>query len=124
MELLKDYDFNLLYHPGKANVVADTLRRRPQGIIATLLIKEWQALETLIEFDIQAARTEEGRPFECLRVQLMLVFGYQQEACINLLGDLFLDLNGPIRADPSELLLDRSGLGVKRDPVLYNLRID
>ena len=41
-----------------------------------------------------------------------------------MLGDLFLDLNGSIRADPSELLFDRSGLGIKRDPVLYNLRID
>ena len=25
MELLKDYDVTILYHPGKANVVADTL---------------------------------------------------------------------------------------------------
>ena len=68
MELLKDYDFNLQYHLGKANVVADALNRRPRGIIATLLIKEWQALETLTEFDIQAATTEQGRPFGCLRV--------------------------------------------------------
>ena len=32
MEYLKDYDFELLYHPGKANVVADALsRQRIQG---------------------------------------------------------------------------------------------
>ena len=28
MELLKDYDFLLQYHPGKANVVANALSRR------------------------------------------------------------------------------------------------
>nr|KYP59799.1 Retrovirus-related Pol polyprotein from transposon 17.6 [Cajanus cajan] len=28
MEFLKDYDFQLMYHPGKANVVADALSRK------------------------------------------------------------------------------------------------
>ena len=41
-----------------------------------------------------------------------------------MLGDLFLNLEGPVRANPSEYLFDRAGLGVKRDPVLYYLRID
>ena len=73
MELLKDYDFSLQYHPSKANVVVDALSRRPRGIIASLLIKEWQALEMLMEFDIQVAMTGEGRPFGCLRVQPTLI---------------------------------------------------
>ena len=32
MELLKDYDMNVHYDPGKANVVADTLSRMRMGI--------------------------------------------------------------------------------------------
>jgi len=32
MEYLKDYDFELLYHPGKANVVADALSQKRMHI--------------------------------------------------------------------------------------------
>ena len=31
MELLKDYDISILYHPDKANVVVDSLRRLSIG---------------------------------------------------------------------------------------------
>ena len=32
MELLKDYDITILYHPGKANVVADALSRKAESM--------------------------------------------------------------------------------------------
>ena len=34
LELLKDYDCDILYHPGKANVVADALSRKSSGSLA------------------------------------------------------------------------------------------
>jgi len=39
MKFLKDYDFELLYHLGKANVVADALSRKTLHT-AHLMIKE------------------------------------------------------------------------------------
>ena len=36
MEFLEDYDFTLHYHPGKVNVVADALRRKSQGALASI----------------------------------------------------------------------------------------
>ena len=38
MELIKDYDMRLHYHPGKANVVADALSRKSH--VNTLMIGE------------------------------------------------------------------------------------
>ena len=51
MKLLKDYDFSLQYHPSKANVVADTLSRRPRNLIAYLMVKDgrrWRLQQNLI----------------------------------------------------------------------------
>nr|GFB47848.1 reverse transcriptase [Tanacetum cinerariifolium] len=39
LELLKDYNANIQYHPGKANVVADTLSRKNSGTMAYLKIQ-------------------------------------------------------------------------------------
>ena len=40
---MKDYDFELTYHPGKANVVADALSRK--SYVASLLVsQEWRMM--------------------------------------------------------------------------------
>ena len=61
MELLKDYDYSILYYPGKANVVADTLRRKSAGSLAhisterRLIVKE---LHELIDQRLQLKATK------------------------------------------------------------------
>ncbi|XP_075103947.1 uncharacterized protein LOC142178428 [Nicotiana tabacum] len=53
LELLKDYDVDILYHPGKANVVVDALSRRSMGSLAHVeadkrtMIKEVHRLANL-----------------------------------------------------------------------------
>ena len=44
LEFFKDYDFELSYHPGKANVVADALSRKSLHISA-LMVREMGLLE-------------------------------------------------------------------------------
>ncbi|CAJ2645709.1 unnamed protein product [Trifolium pratense] len=44
LEFLKDYDFDLSYHPGKANVVADALSRKSLHM-SSLMVKELELIE-------------------------------------------------------------------------------
>ena len=61
MELLKDYDCSILYHPGKANVVTDALSRKSAGSLAHIsterrpIIKE---LHELIDQGLQLKVTK------------------------------------------------------------------
>ena len=47
LELLKDYDSGILYHPGKVNVVADTLSRKVLGSIDGQLTKRQGIIKDL-----------------------------------------------------------------------------
>ena len=48
VEYLKDYDFELAYHPGKANIVVDALSRR--SYMASLIAsREWRLMADITE---------------------------------------------------------------------------
>ena len=42
LELIKDYDIETHYHPGKPNVVEDALSRKPCGEKATNFLEDWK----------------------------------------------------------------------------------
>ena len=46
LELLKDYDMSILYHPGKANVVADALSRF--SMVSTAMLRKKRELQSYL----------------------------------------------------------------------------
>ena len=49
LELLKDYDYDILYHPGKANVVADALSRKSSSSLAHINVERRPLIQELHE---------------------------------------------------------------------------
>ncbi|XP_062103193.1 uncharacterized protein LOC133814217 [Humulus lupulus] len=69
LELLKEYDYEILYHPGKANVVASTLNHRSQGQVVAIrnipakLMEEVEQADKITEGqdkDLQIQKYEQG----------------------------------------------------------------
>ncbi|XP_072052093.1 uncharacterized protein [Arachis hypogaea] len=74
MELLKDYDFDLSFHPGKANVVADTLSRKSLTI-AWMRIKEEELVDKFVDLNLDLGGVT-GRA--CLN-QLQILSTFKEE---------------------------------------------
>ena len=60
MEFLEDYDFTLLYHPGKENVVADALSRKSRGALVSIASQEWRMLKIVGQFGLQYSEQTHG----------------------------------------------------------------
>ncbi|XP_058084550.1 uncharacterized protein LOC131232333 [Magnolia sinica] len=59
METLKDFKFDLSYHPGKANLVADALsRKKIIEFVAPLMVREWDMVEFVRDFDMKLTMEE------------------------------------------------------------------
>ena len=53
LELLKDYDITIHYHPGKANVMANALSRKSGGSLAAMITRQPKLLRNLEELQIE-----------------------------------------------------------------------
>jgi len=67
MEFLKDYDFELHYHPGKANVVVDALSRKSLHV-STLMIQEMKLLEKFRDLNLAISLSQEKIQLEAIQV--------------------------------------------------------
>ncbi|CAA0810068.1 Uncharacterized mitochondrial protein AtMg00860, partial [Striga hermonthica] len=75
LELVKDYDCTIQYHPGKANVVADALSRKVKGGLACCITQQNQLIKEFARMQIEVVRTlpkEVTGRVNSMRVQPML----------------------------------------------------
>nr|GFC63471.1 hypothetical protein [Tanacetum cinerariifolium] len=69
LELLKDYDTNIQYHPGKANVVADALSQK-SGMIACF---NFRILHDLERLDVELCVRDSGGYWASMRIEYNLM---------------------------------------------------
>ena len=53
LELVKDYDCVINYHPGKANVVADALSRKSFSSVSTMVLVQKPLLQDMQRLEIE-----------------------------------------------------------------------
>ena len=72
MELLKDYDFTMEYHPGKANVVANALSRKVGSSVAHLRVDRMDNLIALRGLNVDLQIGQGGALIATLQIRPVL----------------------------------------------------
>ena len=73
VKLIKDYEYTIEYHPGKANVVDDALSRKPTCFISHLKAVYLPRLVELRSLCVRLELTNTGALLATFQVRLVLI---------------------------------------------------
>ena len=128
MEYLKDYDFELLYHQGKANVVVDALSRKRVHMSA-MMMKELELIEKLRDMNFNLYTSADH--IRCNMLQITNEFldevrqeqGKDQELQ-QIVGELGTEKRKDFRMGRDGILRFRERVCVPRSRVLRKMLLD
>ena len=73
MELIKDYDCSIHYHPGKANVVTDALSRKSAGSLACVQCASIECFNEMKKMNVRMEMTSKGALLAVFMVRLVYI---------------------------------------------------
>src|SRR5262249_4827887 len=68
LKLIKDYDMDIQYHPGKANVIADALSRKRIENLAALITIEHHLLDDMRKLKLEIVTRQVGERLANMRI--------------------------------------------------------
>ena len=107
MEFLKDYDFKLSYHPGKANMVANALSRKNLSI-SWMMIQEEKLLAEFEDLKLAMTETSSGVRLAQLHITPDFKIRIQQAQAQD--SEMMTMLRRMKVEEPEAVRLDRSSL--------------
>ena len=73
LEFLVDYDLEINYHPGKANVVADALSRKSQTVMASAITTRKELLRDLEKMGIKFRKYQPNAMLLAIEIQPSII---------------------------------------------------
>ena len=73
LKLLVDYDLEINYHPGKANVVADALSRKSQAVMASSITTQKELLKELEKMGIEFRTYQSNARLSAIEIQPSII---------------------------------------------------
>lgn len=73
MDLRKDYDSKIPYHPKKDNIVADAFNRKSTYTLAHMMALEWKLVKEFQKLNLNIRHKRSGGSLANINIQLILV---------------------------------------------------